>query len=191
MAKGSYPFWYRTGQYVWEDHRPRSGVWKGTSGGEAISFSGCDDNQTSADTSVSSDLIHLFAVILVVIVMYMCYSSATIRQLCLEVSFCMNSFWQIMPSCNSFYYFLTKVYFTLLWHVIQLEFSLSGLVKDHFDWCNDILLHPSYWTWSSCHLWEYPELHAFDNTEHRKWWFNSWRWCGYITHFDASHRRER
>uniref|UniRef100_M8AMG8 Metacaspase-1 n=1 Tax=Aegilops tauschii TaxID=37682 RepID=M8AMG8_AEGTA len=50
-AKVSYPFWYRTGQYVWEDHRPRSGVWKGTSGGEAISFSGCDDNQTSADTS--------------------------------------------------------------------------------------------------------------------------------------------
>lgn len=44
----------RNGQYVWEDHRPRSGVWKGTSGGEAISFSGCDDDQTSADTSVSS-----------------------------------------------------------------------------------------------------------------------------------------
>ncbi|AQL05569.1 Putative metacaspase family protein [Zea mays] len=44
----------RSGQYVWEDHRPRSGVWKGTSGGEAISFSGCDDDQTSADTSVSS-----------------------------------------------------------------------------------------------------------------------------------------
>lgn len=43
----------RTGQYVWEDHRPRSGVWKGTSGGEVISFSGCDDDQTSADTSVS------------------------------------------------------------------------------------------------------------------------------------------
>lgn len=44
----------RSGQYVWEDHRPRSGVWKGTSGGEAISFSGCDDNQTSADTSALS-----------------------------------------------------------------------------------------------------------------------------------------
>ncbi|XP_049405917.1 metacaspase-1-like [Solanum stenotomum] len=40
----------RTGQYVWEDHRPRSGAWKGTSGGEAISFSGCDDHQKSADT---------------------------------------------------------------------------------------------------------------------------------------------
>lgn len=44
----------RSGQYVWEDHRPRSGRWKGTSGGEAISFSGCDDNQTSADTSALS-----------------------------------------------------------------------------------------------------------------------------------------
>ncbi|KAJ4727312.1 metacaspase 1 [Melia azedarach] len=46
----------RDGQYVWEDHRPRSGVWKGTSGGEAISFSGCDDNQTSADTSALSKI---------------------------------------------------------------------------------------------------------------------------------------
>lgn len=42
---------------MWEDHRPRSGVWKGTSGGEVISFSGCDDDQTSADTSVSSSSI--------------------------------------------------------------------------------------------------------------------------------------
>ncbi|CAI0547963.1 unnamed protein product, partial [Linum tenue] len=42
----------RGGKYVWEDHRPRSGAWKGTSGGEVVSFSGCDDNQTSADTSV-------------------------------------------------------------------------------------------------------------------------------------------
>ncbi|KAL5724180.1 Metacaspase-1 [Ranunculus cassubicifolius] len=46
----------RTGQYVWEDHRPRSGVWKGTSGGEVISFSGCDDDQTSADTSALSKI---------------------------------------------------------------------------------------------------------------------------------------
>ncbi|KAL6008523.1 Metacaspase-1 [Asimina triloba] len=44
----------RSGQYVWEDHRPRSGVWKGTSGGDVISFSGCDDDQTSADTSALS-----------------------------------------------------------------------------------------------------------------------------------------
>ncbi|KAJ8444865.1 hypothetical protein Cgig2_029796 [Carnegiea gigantea] len=44
----------RRGQYVWEDHRPRSGRWKGTSGGEVVSFSGCDDYQTSADTSALS-----------------------------------------------------------------------------------------------------------------------------------------
>ncbi|CAL5407617.1 unnamed protein product [Camellia sinensis] len=44
----------RTGRYIWEDHRPRSGVWKGTSGGEVISFSGCDDDQTSADTAALS-----------------------------------------------------------------------------------------------------------------------------------------
>ncbi|KAF4394156.1 hypothetical protein G4B88_000667 [Cannabis sativa] len=42
--------------YVWEDHRPRSGVWKGTSGGEVISISGCNDDQTSADTSVLSKI---------------------------------------------------------------------------------------------------------------------------------------
>ncbi|KAG8381026.1 hypothetical protein BUALT_Bualt06G0077900 [Buddleja alternifolia] len=44
----------RSGRYTWEDHRPRTGTWKGTSGGEAISFSGCDDDQTSADTSALS-----------------------------------------------------------------------------------------------------------------------------------------
>ncbi|KAJ4728936.1 Metacaspase-1-like [Melia azedarach] len=46
----------RYGKYIWEDHRPRSGTWKGTSGGEAVSFSGCDDNQTSADTSALSKI---------------------------------------------------------------------------------------------------------------------------------------
>ncbi|KAJ7961877.1 metacaspase 1 [Quillaja saponaria] len=46
----------RSGQYVWEDHRPLSGIWKGTSGGEVISFSGCDDDQTSADTSALSKI---------------------------------------------------------------------------------------------------------------------------------------
>ncbi|KAL6964928.1 Metacaspase-1 [Sarracenia purpurea var. burkii] len=46
----------RSGQYVWEDHRPRSGVWKGSNGGEVISFSGCDDNQTSADTAALSKI---------------------------------------------------------------------------------------------------------------------------------------
>lgn len=47
------PLENRNGQYVWEDHRPRSGIWKGTNGGDVISLSGCDDDQTSADTSVS------------------------------------------------------------------------------------------------------------------------------------------
>ncbi|PWA53001.1 Peptidase C14, caspase catalytic [Artemisia annua] len=46
----------RNGQYVWEDHRPRSGIWKGTNGGEVISISGCDDDQTSADTSALSKI---------------------------------------------------------------------------------------------------------------------------------------
>lgn len=44
----------RGGGYAWEDHRPPSGTWKGTSGGEAISFSGCDDKQTSTDTDALS-----------------------------------------------------------------------------------------------------------------------------------------
>ncbi|KAJ4783911.1 Metacaspase-1 [Rhynchospora pubera] len=39
-----------SGQYKWEDHRPKNGQNKGTSGGEVFCFSGCDDNQTSADT---------------------------------------------------------------------------------------------------------------------------------------------
>ncbi|XP_071732236.1 metacaspase-1-like [Rutidosis leptorrhynchoides] len=40
-----------SGRYVWEDHSPPSGIFKGTNGGEVISFSGCDDDQTSADTA--------------------------------------------------------------------------------------------------------------------------------------------
>ncbi|KAI4324887.1 hypothetical protein MLD38_030331 [Melastoma candidum] len=44
----------RSGQYVWVDESPPSGTWKGTSGGEAICFSGCDDSQTSADTAALS-----------------------------------------------------------------------------------------------------------------------------------------
>ncbi|XP_022776424.1 metacaspase-1-like [Durio zibethinus] len=39
------------GGYVWEDHCPRSGMWKGTSGGEVICFSGCDDDQNSIQIS--------------------------------------------------------------------------------------------------------------------------------------------
>lgn len=46
----------RSGQYVWEDHRPRSGIWKGSNGGEIISISGCDDDQTSADTAALSQI---------------------------------------------------------------------------------------------------------------------------------------
>ncbi|KAB5526865.1 hypothetical protein DKX38_020712 [Salix brachista] len=46
----------RNGQYVWEDHRPQSGIWKGTNGGDVISISGCDDHQTSADTSALSKI---------------------------------------------------------------------------------------------------------------------------------------
>ncbi|KAJ6672127.1 METACASPASE-1-LIKE [Salix viminalis] len=46
----------KSGDYVWEDHRPRSGAWKGTSGGEVISFSGCDDDQISAETSALSKI---------------------------------------------------------------------------------------------------------------------------------------
>ncbi|GLT66374.1 hypothetical protein SLA2020_387420 [Shorea laevis] len=42
------------GRYVWDDHRPQSGILKGTSGGEVISFSGCADDQTSVDTSALS-----------------------------------------------------------------------------------------------------------------------------------------
>ncbi|GLT68514.1 hypothetical protein SLA2020_407360 [Shorea laevis] len=48
------PFRCKMDRYVWKDHRPRSGMWKGSNGGEVISFSGCDDDQKSEDTSVLS-----------------------------------------------------------------------------------------------------------------------------------------
>ncbi|GKD97592.1 metacaspase-1 [Tanacetum coccineum] len=55
----------RNGRYTWEDHSPQSGIFKGTNGGEVISFSGCDDDQSSADTSVNSysflSLVFLFS----------------------------------------------------------------------------------------------------------------------------------
>ncbi|RRT65821.1 hypothetical protein B296_00009731 [Ensete ventricosum] len=41
----------RAGYYQWENHTASSGVYKGTNGGLAILISGCDDHQTSADTS--------------------------------------------------------------------------------------------------------------------------------------------
>ena len=43
----------RQGAWAWEDQRRR--VHKGTAGGECICFSGCDDDQTSADTSSLSN----------------------------------------------------------------------------------------------------------------------------------------
>lgn len=52
-----YVFKPRLGKCVWEDHRPRNGAWKGTSGGEVISFSGCADDQTSADTKGLSKIL--------------------------------------------------------------------------------------------------------------------------------------
>ncbi|KAF8377317.1 hypothetical protein HHK36_030692 [Tetracentron sinense] len=44
----------REGYYQWENHSPLSGAYKGTSGGLALSFSACDDNQTSASTTALS-----------------------------------------------------------------------------------------------------------------------------------------
>ncbi|KFK33148.1 hypothetical protein AALP_AA6G337100 [Arabis alpina] len=44
----------KDGQYVWENHQPKSGVWKGTAGGEVIAISGCDDDQLSDDTQALS-----------------------------------------------------------------------------------------------------------------------------------------
>lgn len=40
------------GQHIWEDQRVRT--YKGTAGGDAICFSGCEDSQTSADTNALS-----------------------------------------------------------------------------------------------------------------------------------------
>jgi hypothetical protein len=47
------PFLYRYRgheAFVWEDHRPATGTWKGTAGGNVYSFSGCDDHQTVFDS---------------------------------------------------------------------------------------------------------------------------------------------
>ncbi|ONH90525.1 hypothetical protein PRUPE_8G059400 [Prunus persica] len=44
----------REGCYVWEDHGRWSSVYKGTSGGLAVSISACDDHQTSSDTTALS-----------------------------------------------------------------------------------------------------------------------------------------
>lgn len=42
--------------FAWEDHRPATGTWKGTAGGNVYSFSGCDDHQTVFDSMVSISL---------------------------------------------------------------------------------------------------------------------------------------
>ncbi|XP_077213542.1 metacaspase-1-like [Tasmannia lanceolata] len=51
----------RSGIYQWEEqnpqssiYNPRPSIYKGTSGGLAVAFSGCDDDQTSADTTALS-----------------------------------------------------------------------------------------------------------------------------------------
>ncbi|KAJ0988617.1 hypothetical protein J5N97_006973 [Dioscorea zingiberensis] len=45
----------RSGSFQWEGQPSGSSAYKGTNGGLAVSFSGCDDHQTSADTSVLSN----------------------------------------------------------------------------------------------------------------------------------------
>ncbi|KAE9446983.1 hypothetical protein C3L33_21141, partial [Rhododendron williamsianum] len=49
----------RQGNYIWDDHRT-STAYKGTSGGTAICFSACDDNETSLDTTVILTTLSLF-----------------------------------------------------------------------------------------------------------------------------------
>lgn len=41
---------------MWEDHGHQSPIYKGTSGGLALSFSACDDHQVSVDTTVRNQL---------------------------------------------------------------------------------------------------------------------------------------
>ncbi|KAM7482292.1 hypothetical protein LguiB_006875 [Lonicera macranthoides] len=46
------PLIYNIKEDKWDDNRPPSGVYKGTSGGLAISFSACRDDQLATDTTV-------------------------------------------------------------------------------------------------------------------------------------------
>ncbi|XP_024959843.1 metacaspase-1-like [Cynara cardunculus var. scolymus] len=48
------PLVFNTKKNEWSDNSPPSGVYKGTSGGHAISISACEDNQLAADTSAFS-----------------------------------------------------------------------------------------------------------------------------------------
>ncbi|KAM7478980.1 hypothetical protein LguiA_027193 [Lonicera macranthoides] len=45
------PLIYNIKEDKWDDNRPPSGVYKGTSGGLAISFSACRDDQLATDTT--------------------------------------------------------------------------------------------------------------------------------------------
>lgn len=45
---------HRKGVYYWEDHRPKSRVWKGTMGGDVYAFSACQDYQKNIETKVKS-----------------------------------------------------------------------------------------------------------------------------------------
>ncbi|KAK4401869.1 Metacaspase-1 [Sesamum angolense] len=47
------PHVYNINTGKWDDNRPPSGTYKGTSGGRAICFSACEDYQQAADTTVS------------------------------------------------------------------------------------------------------------------------------------------
>ncbi|KAI3805093.1 hypothetical protein L1987_27140 [Smallanthus sonchifolius] len=49
------PHVYSTKKNAWIDNRPPSGVFKGTSGGHAISISACEDDQLASDTSAFSE----------------------------------------------------------------------------------------------------------------------------------------
>ncbi|CAK9163134.1 unnamed protein product [Ilex paraguariensis] len=49
------PFVYNKERKGWDDNSPPSGVFKGTSGGLAISFSACLDDQLAADTDAFSE----------------------------------------------------------------------------------------------------------------------------------------
>ncbi|KAL0365153.1 UNVERIFIED_CONTAM: Metacaspase-1 [Sesamum angustifolium] len=44
----------REGHYAWENHGRQSAIYKGTSGGLAVSLSACDDHQVSVDTTALS-----------------------------------------------------------------------------------------------------------------------------------------
>ncbi|KAJ1401852.1 Caspase domain [Sesbania bispinosa] len=54
------------------DHRPRSGVWKGSSGGEVICFSGCDDDEAYNNTTALGNMTSIGA-------MTICFIQAIVK----------------------------------------------------------------------------------------------------------------